>query len=234
MNNVQSIVPRPKVFIVDNDRATRESLKWMLESAELEAEAFNTAEAFLAAYGPDQPGCLVLDVRLPGMSGLMLQEELERLAIRLPVIVITGYADVPTAVQVLKRGAFDFFEKPLVYDQLLGRVRQAIDADAFCRGVRAERDRLNTRLSCLTAREREVFDLIVQGKANKVVAYDLGISEKTVEVHRARVMQKLCAGSLAELVRMDLLAAQRELRAVPTGFVAGLSSEGLHSASQAA
>jgi FixJ family two-component response regulator len=235
MTHAQSNGPGPTVFVVDNDAAVRTSLAWLLESVGLRVATFKTAEEFLAAYGADQPGCLVLDVRLPGMSGPVLQEELERLEMSLPVIMITGFADVPTAVRVLKRGAFDFFEKPLVDDLLLERVQQAIDADALCRCARAERQRLNARLSCLTAREREVFDQIVQGKANKVVAYELGISEKTVEVHRARVMQKACAGSLAELVRMDLLAGQRDaLRGVPIWLTTGLTSTRHNTASQAA
>jgi FixJ family two-component response regulator len=235
MTYAQSNGPGPTVFVVDNDAAICKSLAWLLESVDLQVATFRTAEEFLATYSPDRPGCLVLDVRLPGMSGLVLQEELERLGMRLPVIMITGFADVPTAVRVLKRGAFDFFEKPLVDDLLLERVQQAIEADALCRSVRAERERLNARLSCLTGREREVFDQIVQGKANKVVAYELGISEKTVEVHRARVMQKLCAGSLAELVRMDLVAGQREaMRGVPIWLATGLTLARHNTASQAA
>jgi FixJ family two-component response regulator len=203
-----SAVPVPKVFVVDNDPATRESLAWLLESASLPVAAFETAEAFLAACTPDQPGCLVLDLRLPGMSGVVLQEELARVGIKLPIIMITGYADVPTAVRVLKRGAFDFLEKPLADDVLLDRIRDAITWDAQRRRARAARELLIARLACLTAREREIFDQIVHGKANKVVAIEFGISEKTVEAHRARVMHKLGAGSLAELVRMDLAAGQ--------------------------
>lgn len=196
------------VFVVDNDPATCKSLAWLLESVDLRVTTFTSAEEFLGDYRPEQPGCLILDVRLPGMSGLALQEELVRQKIPLPVIMVTAYADVPMAVRVLKYGAFDFFEKPLDDDLLLPRIRQAIEVDAKARDAHAQRQRLNARFSCLTAREREVFDHIVRGKPNKVVAYDLGISEKTVEVHRARVMNKLCAGSLAELVRMDLVAGQ--------------------------
>jgi FixJ family two-component response regulator len=207
MDHRQGSVSSPKVFIVDNDAATRKSLAWLLASAGFTPETFETAEEFLAACGPEQPGCLVLDVRLPGMSGVVLQEELERVDIRLPVIIITGFADVHTAVRVLKRGAFDFIEKPLAADVLLECVRQALACDGEKRRARAERERMVARLSCLTAREREVFDQVVRGKANKVVAIEFGISEKTVEAHRARVMHKLGAGSLAELVRMDLAAS---------------------------
>ncbi|MEO8606090.1 MAG: response regulator [bacterium] len=194
------------VFIIDNDESLRDSLQWMLEGGGLHCESFGQAEAFLAACTPEREGCLLLDVRLPGMSGIVLQEELQRVGVRLPVIVMTGYADVSTAVTMLKRGAFDFFEKPFSDQSLFERVRQAMDFDASRRRARAQRDALNARLACLTAREREVFNEVVHGKANKVVAIEFGISEKTVEVHRARVMQKLGAGSLAELVRMDLLA----------------------------
>ena len=201
----------PTVFIVDNDAGTRRALAWLLEAADLVVETFESAEAFLDAGAADRPGCLVLDLRLPGMSGATLQERLEQLGSELPVIIITGFADVPTAVRVLKRGAFDFLEKPFENDFLLERVQQAIVADARCRRVRADRAALIARLARLTAREREVFDQVVHGKANKVVAIEFGISEKTVEAHRARVMQKLGATSLAELVRMDLLAAPPEL-----------------------
>jgi len=196
------------VFIIDNDDSLRESLQWMLEGGGLKCQSFHQAEAFLAAYTPEAEGCLLLDVRLPGMSGVVLQEELQRVGIRLPVIVMTGYADVNTAVTMLKRGAFDFFEKPFSDQAVIERVRQALEFDTQRRHSRQQRDALTRRLACLTAREREVFDQVVHGKPNKVVAIEFGISEKTVEVHRARVMQKLGAGSLAELVRMDLLSTQ--------------------------
>jgi two-component system response regulator FixJ len=200
----------PIVFIVENDDGMRASLAFLLESTGVATATFETAEAFVAACSPDDAGCLLLDVRLPGMSGVALQEQLEQLDIKLPVIIMTGFADVDTAVRVLKRGAFDFFEKPLADELLLERVRQAIAFDQHRRAIRAERDSLAARLARLTARERAVFDQVVQGKANKVVAIEFGISEKTVEAHRARVMHKLGASSLAELVRMDLAASQLE------------------------
>lgn len=196
---------QPTVFIIDNDVPLRASLRFLLESASLQCEEFDSAEAFLVAFDPDRPGCLILDVRLPGMSGVALQQELGSGGHRLPVIVTTGFADVGTAVSMLKRGAFDFFEKPFSDQQLLERVQQAIAFDASRRRARAQREALTARIARLTAREHEVFQEVVHGKANKVVAIEFGISEKTVEVHRARVMQKLGAGSLAELVRMDLL-----------------------------
>jgi FixJ family two-component response regulator len=198
----------PTVFIIDNDAPLRASLRFLLESADLACEEFERAESFLAAYDSDRPGCLILDVRLPGMSGVVLQETLRARGCPLPIIVMTGFADVGTAVSMLKRGAFDFFEKPFADQQLLDRVRQALGFDARRRRVSAERQALASRIACLTAREQEVFREVVHGKANKVVALEFGISEKTVEVHRARVMQKLGANSLAELVRMDLLAQQ--------------------------
>lgn len=198
----------PTVFIIDNDQPLRESLRFLLESAELVSQGFGTAEEFLAAYDPERAGCLILDVRLPGMSGVALQEKLRELGCRLPIIVTTGFADVGTAVTMLKRGAFDFFEKPFSDQLLLERVHQAIGFDDSRRHASAQRQVLTARIACLTTREHEVFQEVVHGKANKVVALEFGISEKTVEVHRARVMQKLGATSLAELVRMDLLARQ--------------------------
>ncbi|MDX2171433.1 MAG: response regulator [Deltaproteobacteria bacterium] len=195
-------------FIVDNDDSLRDSLQWLLESGGIQCQGYASAEAFLAGYRREQAGCLLLDVRLPGMSGIVLQEEMVRERIELPVIVMTGYGDVGTAVSMLKRGAFDFFEKPFSDAALFERVQQAMEVDSSRRRRRAQREAITKRLAGLTAREREVFDQVVIGKPNKVVASEFGISEKTVEVHRARVMQKLGAASLAELVRIDLLAAQ--------------------------
>lgn len=195
-------------YIVDNDDSLRDSLQFLLESGGIRCQGFGSAEAFLESYVKDRPGCLLLDVRLPGMSGVVLQEELARERVELPVIVLTGYGDVGTAVSMLKRGAFDFFEKPFSDAALFERVQQAMEVDSARRRRRAQREAVTRRLAGLTAREREVFDQVVIGKPNKVVASEFGISEKTVEVHRARVMQKLGAASLAELVRIDLLAAQ--------------------------
>jgi FixJ family two-component response regulator len=221
MDPQKTTAPAPMVFVVDNDEPLRRSLGWLLESVGLPAETFESAEAFMAACDAERPGCLVLDVRLPGMSGVTLQEELARVGYTLPVIVVTGYADVPTAVRVLKGGAFDFLEKPIDDGLLVERVGEALVFDAERRRARAERAKLRARLARLSARERAVFDQVVQGKANKVVAIDFGISEKTVESHRARLMHKLGATSLAELVRMDLAANQldtmRGLRPPPIG-----------------
>jgi|SRR5579862_9562961 len=206
MHYGQSAVPKPTVFIVDNDSSMRTSLAWLMESADLATETFETAEEFLERYTPDQPGCLVLDLRLPGMSGVALQEELRKRGIALPIIMISGFADVDTAVRALKRGALDFIEKPFPDAVLLERVHEALLLDEHRRRDWAARERVAARLARLTARERAVFDQVVLGKANKVVAIEFGISEKTVEAHRARVMHKLGASSLAELVRMDLQA----------------------------
>jgi two-component system response regulator FixJ len=196
------------VYIVDNDRSMRGSLTFLVESVGWTAASFESAEAFLAVADPERAGCLVLDVRLPGMSGIMLQEELEERGVPLPIIMISGFGDVETAVRVLKRGAFDFIEKPFAPAVVLDRIAEALALDARQRRLRAERQRVAERLDRLTARERAVFDQVVQGKANKVVAYEFGISEKTVEAHRARVMHKLGATSVAELVRMDFAASQ--------------------------
>ncbi|MGH7785642.1 MAG: response regulator transcription factor, partial [Candidatus Binatia bacterium] len=203
-------VKPPTVFVVENDASVRDGLAFLLEGAGFAVQTFEKAESFLAACGADQPGCLILDVRLPGMSGLMLHEQLESVGVVLPVIVITGYASVDTAVRVLKRGAIDFIEKPFSDEVILERVREAMLLDAERRRRAALRQQLSARLDRLTARERQVFEEVVHGKANKVVAYEFGISEKTVEAHRARVMQKLGAASLAELVRMDLVFHQAD------------------------
>ncbi len=203
---------QPSVFVIDNDAAQRRALRWMLESSRLRCQEFACAEDFLDAYENEQPGCLVLDVRLPGMSGLALQEVLQERGVRLPVIVTTGFPDVGTAVAMLKRGALDFFAKPYAPEQLLERVEQAVALDRRLRHERRVREALNARLACLTTRERVVFQEVVHGKANKVMAIELGISEKTVEAHRARVMQKLGATSLADLVRLDVMASARPER----------------------
>lgn len=202
---------QPTVFVIDNDAAQRDSLRWLLASTPLGFEEFETAERFLEVYTPDRPGCLVLDLRLPGMSGIQLQEVLQARRVRLPLIVTTGYADVGTAVAMLKRGALDFFEKPYAGEQLLDRVHQAVTLDARLRRERLVREALDARLACLTSRERAVFREVVHGKANKVMAIELGISEKTVEAHRARVMQKLGASSLADLVRLDVMVTRHDL-----------------------
>ena len=200
--------PEPTVFVVDDDRAMRESLSWLLDSVGLRVRSYATAADFLAEHDPAQPGCLVLDVRMPGMSGLDLQAELARRGVELPTIVITGHAEVSMAVRAVKAGAIDFIEKPFSDQLLLDRVRQALEIDLEAREVRRRREDARRRLATLTAREREVLDLVVAGKANKEIASALGVSPKTVEVHRAHVMSKMYVDSLAELIRITLLAGE--------------------------
>jgi FixJ family two-component response regulator len=200
--------PEPTVFVVDDDRAMRESLSWLLDSVGLRVRSYATAADFLAEHDPAQPGCLVLDVRMPGMSGLDLQAELARRGVELPTIVITGHAEVSMAVRAVKAGAIDFIEKPFSDQLLLDRVRQALEIDLEAREVRRRREDARRRLATLTAREREVLNLVVAGKANKEIASALGVSPKTVEVHRAHVMSKMCVDSLAELIRITLLAGE--------------------------
>ena len=190
------------VFVVDDDDAVRNSLRMLLKSAGVHAEASASAQEFLSTYVVTQPGCLVLDVRMPGMSGLEMQHELNLRGATIPVIFITGHGDIPMAVEAMQHGAFDFLQKPFRDQELLDRVQRALVRDADYRTRLRQTDRIRERLASLSPREREVLDLVTQGKANKMVAGDLGVSQRTVEIHRAHVMQKMEAGSLAELVRM--------------------------------
>jgi len=198
--------PEPIVFVVDDDRAMRESLRWLLESVGLTVRTYANAADFLREYEPTQPGCLVLDVRMPGMSGLDLQAELGRRGAGLPTIVVTGHAEVPMAVRAVKAGAVDFIEKPFSDQLLLDRVRQALEIDRLEREVRRRREEARRRLETLSAREREVLMLVAAGKQNKEIAAELGLSPKTVEVHRSHVMSKMSVDSLAELIRVAILA----------------------------
>jgi two-component system response regulator FixJ len=190
------------VYVVDDDDAVRNSLRMLLKSAGVHAEASASAQEFLSSYEVSQPGCLVLDVRMPGMSGLEMQHELNLRGATIPVIFITGHGDIPMAVEAMQHGAFDFLQKPFRDQELLDRVQRALVRDADYRSRLRHTDRIRERLASLSPREREVLDLVTQGKANKMVAGDLGVSQRTVEIHRAHVMQKMEAGSLAELVRM--------------------------------
>ena len=193
------------VYVVDDDPALRESLGYLLQSEGLKVRAFEGARQFLAEYDRDARGCLVVDVRMPEMSGLQLQEHLAAEGSTLPIIVITGHGDVPMAVKALKNGALDFIEKPFADQQLLDRVHEALDVERRLYGERATREDLLRRLNRLTKREREVMTGVADGKANKVIAEELGLSPKTVEVHRARLMQKLEVDSLAQLMRFAIL-----------------------------
>lgn len=195
------------VFIVDDDEALRDSLCWLLESAGLRVETHDSANSFLQSYYPGQSGCLLLDVRMPGMNGLELQEQLESRDVRLPVVIMTGHGDVAMAVRALKAGAMDFIEKPFDDELLLTSIRRALAQDAEQRKNRASQAEILARLAHLTRREHQVMELVTIGKANKQIASELNVSAKTVEAHRAHVMEKMQAKSLAELVRMSMLVS---------------------------
>ena len=197
--------PPPTVFVVDDDEAMRHSLRWLIESVGLQVECHDSAESFLDSYYPGRSGCLLLDVRMPGMSGLELQEYLRRNEINIPVIVITGHGDVPMSVRAMKEGAIDFIEKPFNDELLLDAIRNALALDEQQREKQALRAELAARMALLTPREHEVMEMVTAGRSNKEIAAELGVSAKTVEAHRAKVMDKMQAGSLAELVRMSML-----------------------------
>jgi len=199
---------RPTIFIVDDDTAVRDALKLLLRSVGQAVETFGSAQEFLDAYSEDRPGCLVLDIRMPGMSGLELQQKLNEKHSILPIIFITGHGDVPMAVEAMQAGAVDFIQKPFRDQDLIDRINQALEKDGSNRAALGERNDIRRRLETLTPREREVLDLVVHGKANKVIAGDLKLSQRTVEIHRARVMEKMQASSLAHLVRMVLEVGQ--------------------------
>jgi FixJ family two-component response regulator len=192
----------PTVFIVDDDASVRDAMEYLLRSVGLEAKKFASATEFLEYYDPSTPGCLVLDVRMPGMSGLELQEALAARGALLPIIFVTAHGDVPMAVEAVKAGAVDFLLKPFRDQDLLDKVQQAVQEDARARAQLESRSEIAERVASLTPREREVMDMVVDGRANKVIASDLGISQRTVEIHRARVMDKMQATSVARLVQM--------------------------------
>jgi FixJ family two-component response regulator len=204
--------PAPTVFVVDDDEGVRNSLRFLLKSVGLAANAVGSASEFLATYRPSQPGCLVLDVRMPGMSGLELQEQLNLRGAVIPVIFITGHGDIPMAVEAMQQGAFDFLQKPFRDQDLIDRIQRALERDARNRAALDQHARIRERLDSLTPREREVLALMTRGKPNKIMAAELGVSQRTVEIHRARVMEKSRAASLAQLVRMVL-----DLEADPPG-----------------
>ena len=192
------------VFVVDDDAPVRDALRLLLRSTGHRVETYASAQEFLDAYSDDRPGCLVLDVRMPGMNGLDLQERLNERRAILPIIFVTGHGDVPMAVEAMQAGAMDFLQKPFRDDELLDRIGSALETDAGNRRELLELGQIAQRFAELTPREHAVMELIVQGKANKVIAGDMGISQRTVEIHRARVMEKTQASSLAHLVRMQL------------------------------
>ncbi|WP_295541556.1 response regulator FixJ [uncultured Thiohalocapsa sp.] len=194
------------VFVVDDDQAMRSSLQWLIESMGMRVETYDSAQAFLDAYYPGRAGCLLLDVRMPGMSGLELQAYLAKREHRIPVIIITGHGDVAMAVKAMKNGAVDFIEKPFDDEALIVSIRNALQHDEKQRALHAQRADIAARMVALTPREHEVMTMVTDGKSNKEIATALGVSAKTVEVHRARVMDKMRADSLAELVRMAMIA----------------------------
>lgn len=202
------------VHVIDDDEAVRHSLAFLFESAGLPVRVYDSAAAFLAVAGSLRVGCILTDVRMPDIDGLALQRKLIEMGVRLPIIVMTGHGDVPIAVQALKAGAADFIEKPFDDEALLAAVRSALEASQRMREREAEVEDIASRLASLTPRERQVLDRLVAGQPNKTIAYDLGTSPRTVEVHRARVMEKMGARSLSELVRMALsVGAEGEVRA---------------------
>jgi two-component system response regulator FixJ len=194
------------VFVVDDDDAVRTSLRLLLKSVGLPVETFGSAQEFLDAFDAERAGCLVLDIRMPGMSGLELQQRLNEIHAIIPIVFITGHGDVPMAVEAMQHGAVDFIQKPFRDQDLIDRINQALEKDRENRAGLKERDAIRRRMQQLTPREREVLNLVTQGKANKVIAGDLNVSQRTVEIHRARVMEKMGASSLAYLVRMVIEA----------------------------
>ena len=199
---------QPTVFVVDDDPGIRDSVTWLFQSVGLPVETYGSAQKFLDTYAPSRPGCLILDVRLPGMGGLDLLEALRRRGATLPVIVVTAFGEVHSAVRAMKGGAIDVMEKPTRDQVLLDRVQQALELDRRTRATLASRAEAAARYARLSKRELEVIALIIAGKANKVIANELKLSPKTVEAHRAAIMRKLGVHSIAELVRIVMLAGE--------------------------
>jgi two-component system response regulator FixJ len=192
----------PLVMVVDDDSGVRNAMRVLLKSVGIQSVLYPSAQEFLAAYDPAQRGCLVLDIRMPGMSGMELQQQLNLRGAVIPVIFMTGHGDIPMAVEAMQHGAFDFLQKPFRDQDLLDRIQRAIVKDGERRAALGERERIKTHLDSLTDREREVLHLLTKGKQNKMIAQELGVSPRTIEIHRARVMEKMDAQSIAELVHM--------------------------------
>ncbi len=198
------------VFIVDDDEAVRDSLGLLLRSVGYRARCYGSARDFLKAFDPRDYGCLVLDIRMPGMTGLELQKHLAEIGCNIPIVFITGHGDIPMAVEAVRQGAVDFLQKPFQDQELVDRINDAMKQAAQQREGELERLEILDRIESLTAREKQVMGQVVLGKANKVIAGDLGVSQRTVEIHRARVMEKMQANSLAHLVRMVMVAENQQ------------------------
>lgn len=194
------------IFVVDDDAAVRESLRMSLKLAGHAVEVFESATAFLASGANSRHGCLITDIRMPDIDGLALQEELVKRSSQLPVIIITGHGDIPLTVRAMRAGAVDFLEKPFAREALLASVRRALDMAGRTAQTSLDAQNIQNRIASLTPREREVFDLVVAGKQSKIIAHELGASTRTIEVHRGRMMNKLQAHSLQDLVRMAIAA----------------------------
>lgn len=196
---------KPTVSLVDDDPTVRDALGLFLESSDLSVKVYPSAQAFLDDYRPDSPECLVLDIRMPGMSGMELQQTLLKRDIDIPIIFLTGHGDIPMSVKALKAGAIDFIEKPFNADVLLTRIREAIDKDIQIRAYNARKERILSCYEQLTRREREVMKFVIAGSSNKEIAKSLNISHRTIDVHRSRIMAKMDANSLPDLVNMASL-----------------------------
>jgi FixJ family two-component response regulator len=199
---------QPTVFVIDDDEPVRDAIGLLLDTVDIPHESHGGAQAFLESYTAHRDGCLVLDIRMPGMSGLELQDHLNEQQDPIPIIFITGHGDIPMAVEAMKKGAVDFIRKPFRDQELLDRVQEALNLDAETREHYADLGAVRAHAGSLTPREQEVFERVAEGQANKVVAIDLEISERTVEIHRSQVMQKMGARNLADLVKMKILLDQ--------------------------
>ena len=204
MAKAEDAVSAATVYVVDDDDGMRRALSLLLNTVGYKTAAFAGPVEFLDKFKPETAGCLVLDIRMPGMSGLELQQHLNRMGAMLPVIFITGHGDVPMAVQAMKEGAFEFVQKPFRDQDLLDRINHALQQDKENRGTLARRADVLHRVESLTPREKQVMAMVVDGAANKVIAIDLGLSERTVEIHRAKVMEKMGARSVAHLVKLQM------------------------------
>lgn len=208
MNRPMALATVPSIHVVDDSTAVQEGIRSLLRTIGLRSQSYASADEFLSAWREDMAGCLLLDVRMPGMSGLDLQQALNSRHNILPIVFMTGHGDVSMAVTAMQNGALDFIIKPFNDTDLLQRVNRALRHDAEQRAMMMERHEIQRRLQSLSEREREILDMVVNGKANKVIAADLNLSQRTVEIHRARVMEKMHANSLAQLVRLVIAAGE--------------------------